>query len=86
MSIKVKERLRQLAIEMTHEQRMELDAALEKVYLKAGGIIIKKDDKEKACDQIVDQLSDNQFKKLALQIKKKVIPAAEEQAVGVEYD
>jgi len=71
MSTKVKERLRRMAIEMTHEQRMELDAALEKLYLAAGGIIAKSSDKEKACDQIVDQVPDDKFRKLVMLIKKK---------------
>lgn len=71
MSIKVKDRLRAMAIEMTHEQRMELDAALEKLYIASGGIIAKESDKEKGCDLIVDQIPDDQFRALAMAIKKK---------------
>jgi hypothetical protein len=68
MSNKVKERLRKLQLEMTHEERVELDNALERLYMKMGGILIST---EKACDIIIDDISDGHLIELVGRIKRK---------------
>ena len=74
MSNKVKARLEKLKLEMTHEERLQLDNALGELFLKAGGIIINQ---EKACDNIIDEISDNKFAEIVKRIKKKVLISAE---------
>jgi hypothetical protein len=68
MSNKVKERLEKLKLELTHEERVKLDAALENLFLKAGGIIINK---EKGCDKIIDEITDDKIREIVGKIKKK---------------
>lgn len=68
MSNKVKDRLRKLAMEMTHEERVELDNALERLFLSRGGIIVNQ---EKACDKIIDKISDGHFIEIVGRIKRK---------------
>jgi hypothetical protein len=81
MSNKVKDRLRKLQLEMTHEERVELDKALENLYLKRGGILITLGkvkngkeiitEQEKACDIIIDDISDGHLIELVGRIKRK---------------
>jgi len=68
MSNKVKDRLRKLQLEMTHEERVELDNALERLFLSRGGIIINQ---EKACDKVIDYIPDGQFRGIVARIKKR---------------
>jgi hypothetical protein len=68
MSHKVKERLDKLKLELTHEERVQLDIALEDLFLKSGGIIINQ---EKGCDKIAEEISDSKFTEIVSRIKKK---------------
>lgn len=68
MSNKVKDRLRKLALQMTHEERVELDNALERLYLKLGGVLIST---EKACDKIMDDIPDDKLREIVRRIKLK---------------
>jgi len=58
MSVKVWERLRQLMIELDHEERVELDKEIEQST-------------DKPCDEGVDDLLDGEFILLVNKVKKK---------------
>ena len=68
MSSKVKERLKSMLLEMTHEERIELDNALEQLFLQMGGILVKD---EKACDTMIEQILDDKLTEIVKRIKKK---------------
>jgi nucleotidyltransferase/DNA polymerase involved in DNA repair len=68
MSNKVKERLKKLMIELTHDERMMLDEAIDKIAISMGVILVKD---EKPCDAIIDELSDGIFTELVRRIKRK---------------
>ena len=68
MSTKVKERLKSMLLEMTHEERVELDNALEQLFLQMGGILIKD---EKACDTMIEQIPDDKLREIVKRIKAK---------------
>lgn len=69
MSTKVKERLKRLRLELTHEERQELDNLIERAAAAFGIVLIKKD--QKNCDYIIERMTDEQVKKLAEAAKKK---------------
>jgi hypothetical protein len=58
MSTKIKERLKKLALELDHEERMILDEGLVRVT------------KAKDCDSAIEMLSDDQVKEIVAKIKK----------------
>jgi hypothetical protein len=66
MSSKVKERLKKLALEMTHEERITLDEALDKIAMKMGLIVVGR-----GCDTLIEQISDDELKIIVEKIKKK---------------
>ena len=68
MSSKVKERLKSMLLEMTHEERIELDNALEQLFLQMGGILVKD---EKACDTMIEQIPDDKLREIVKRIKTK---------------
>ena len=68
MSTKVKERLKNLMLELDHDERVLLDNALEQLYLAKGGIIVKE---EKGCDKIIEQIPDKDLIEIVSRIKKK---------------
>jgi len=68
MSTKVKERLKSMLLEMMHEERVELDNALEQLFLQMGGILVKD---EKACDTMIEQILDDKLTEIVKRIKKK---------------
>jgi hypothetical protein len=74
MSSKVKERLKRLALEMTHEERLELDNLLDRMAMKIG-IILVKDQKEAAqgrgCDILIERIPDDKLREIVKRIKKK---------------
>ena len=59
MSTKIKERLKKLALELDHQERMYLDEGLVKVT------------KAKDCDEAIEMLSDEQVKEIVAKIKKR---------------
>lgn len=69
MSTKVKERLKRLALELDHDQRVLLDNLLAEAMTSRGIILVS--DEEKPCDVMIEKLSDNQVKELVKKIKKK---------------
>jgi hypothetical protein len=70
MSTKVKERLKKLLLEMTHEERQELDKALEQLMIAEYGFIATKET-ELPCDVMIEKISDEQLKQIVARIKKK---------------
>lgn len=58
MSTKIKERLKKLALELDHEERMILDEGLVRVT------------QAKDCDAAIEMLSDDQVKEIVAKIKK----------------
>jgi hypothetical protein len=66
MSTKVKERLKKLALEMTHEERITLDEALDKIAMKMGMIVVGK-----PCDALIEQIPDDKLREIVAKIKKK---------------
>jgi hypothetical protein len=70
MSNKVRERLRKLMLELNHEERQQLDKAMVDTAIRMGAIIIS-DNPEKACDEVIDKISDEQLKKMVQIVKKK---------------
>lgn len=68
MSTKVKERLKKLLIELSHEERIELDDLIEKTAAAFGIVLIKRD--QKACDYIIERMTDEQVRKLVELAKK----------------
>ena len=77
MSTRVKERLKQLALEMTHEERVYLDEALDKLAMSQGVILVKG---EKPCDKIIEEIPDDKLteivRRIKLKKKKKVLVEA----------
>jgi hypothetical protein len=72
MSSKVKERLKQMALELSHEERITLDEALDKLAMQMGIVIVSKDkDKQRGCDILIDQIPDDKLRELIIRIKKK---------------
>jgi hypothetical protein len=72
MSSKVKERLKQMALELSHEERITLDEALDKLAMQMGIFIVSKDkDKQRGCDILIDQIPDDKLRELIIRIKKK---------------
>jgi hypothetical protein len=74
MSNTVKERLNRLKINMTHEERVELDNFLEEFAMKNGIIIIGE---KRGCDTMCDMITDSKFTELVQRIKKKKKKQAE---------
>lgn len=74
MSSKVKERLKKLALEMTHEERLELDNLLDRMAMKMG-IILVKDESEavqgRGCDILIERIPDDKLREIVKRIKKK---------------
>lgn len=68
MSSRVKERLKKLALEMTHEERITLDEALDKIAMKMGIILVKD---QKPCDVLIEQIPDDKLIEIVERIKKK---------------
>ena len=68
MSTKVKERLKKMAIEMSHEERLELDKTLDEIYMRMGGIIVNE---ERGCDRMIESISDIYLRGIISMIKKK---------------
>ena len=68
MSTKVKERLKQMALEMTHEERVYLDEALDKIAISQGVILVKG---EKPCDKIIEEIPDDKLTEIVRRIKIK---------------
>lgn len=66
MSTKVKERLKKLALEMTHEERMELDQALDKIAMRLGLIVVGK-----PCDTMIEKIPDDKLREIVIRIKRK---------------
>ena len=58
MSTKIKERLKKLALELDHEQRVLLDQGLVEVS-------------GKTCDEAIEMLTDDQIRLIVAKIKKK---------------
>lgn len=74
MSTKVKERLKKLMIEMSHEERLELDEMLDKMAMKMGIILVTNGtDKEKTrgCDILIEEIPDGKLREIVAKIKKK---------------
>ena len=61
MSFKIKDWLRRLGIETSHEERQEIDREVER---RTG----------KACDTGIDDLSEEQFRDIVASIKRKTKP------------
>jgi hypothetical protein len=59
MSTKIKERLKKLALELDHQERMLLDNGLVQ-FTKA-----------KDCDEAIEMMSDDQVKEIVRRIKKR---------------
>ena len=57
-----------MALEMTHEERLELDNMLDQLYMKMGGIIVKE---ERGCDQLIENIPDDKLRELVRRIKLK---------------
>lgn len=68
MSTKVKERLKKLMLELTHEERIFLDEALDKLAISMGLILIKD---QKACDVMIEQIPDDKLREIVNRIKKR---------------
>jgi hypothetical protein len=66
MSSKVKERLKKLALEMSHEERITLDDALDKIAMKSGMIIVGR-----GCDALIESIPDDKLIEIVEKIKKK---------------
>jgi hypothetical protein len=71
MSSKVKERLKQMALELSHEERITLDEALDKLAMQMGIVIVSKDKDKRGCDILIDQIPDDKLRELIIRIKKK---------------
>jgi hypothetical protein len=74
MSSKVKERLKKLALEMTHEERLELDDLLDKMAMKMGIILVKDQSKgaeQRGCDILIERIPDDKLREIVKKIKKK---------------
>lgn len=69
MSTKVKERLKKLALEMTHEERLVLDQILAAFALVNGLFLISKE--KLGCDAAMDFITDEQLREIVNRIKKK---------------
>jgi hypothetical protein len=59
MSTKIKERLKKLALELDHEERMILDEGLVRVT------------KAKDCDSAIEMLTDDQVREIVAKVKRK---------------
>jgi hypothetical protein len=66
MSSKVKERLKKLALEMSHEERITLDEALDKMAMKLGMIVVGR-----GCDTLIESIPDDKLIEIVEKIKKK---------------
>ena len=73
MSTSVKERLKRMAIEMSREERITLDEALDKLAMQMGLVIVNDPKKEKVrgCDILIEQIPDNKLLEIIAKIKKK---------------
>ena len=74
MSSKVKERLKQLVLEMTHEERLELDDLLDKMAMKMGIILVKdisQGAQQRGCDILIERIPDDKLREIVKRIKKK---------------
>jgi hypothetical protein len=68
MSTKVKERLKRLRLEMTHEERIMLDEMLDNLAIEMGLVIIKD---QRACDALIEKIPDDRLIRLVERIKKR---------------
>ena len=68
MSTKVKERLKKMALEMSHEERLILDEMLDKLAMRMGVILVKE---QRPCDVLIEQIPDDKLKEIVAKIKKK---------------
>ena len=72
MSSKVKERLKQLMIEITHEERIMLDELLDKIAIEQGIILVTDESNhERGCDVLIEEIPDDKLRELVRRIKKK---------------
>ena len=77
MSTKVKERLKKLALEMTHEERLMLDDMLDKLAMSLGLVVVGK-----ACDTMIEQIPDDKLREIVARIKKKKIKKKIEEIIA----
>ena len=57
-----------MMLELSHEERLELDHALDQLYIRMGGIIVKE---ERGCDKLIEEIPDDKLREIVRRIKLK---------------